>query len=105
MAQGHPLAMITYGIGILPLIKNLKHDIHNITKPWYADNSGTLGTLARIETYFNLLTRQDPGHGYYPEPQTSVLIVNLDNLEAGKVFGARHRFKVCMGARYLGGLH
>ena len=29
--------------------------------------------------------------------------MNLDNLDAGKEFGARHRFKVRMGARYLGG--
>ena len=103
--QGDFLSMISYGIGILPLINNLKQERTEVTHSWCADADGALGTNQRIETYFNLLTRQDPGHGYYPEPQTSVLIVNLDNLEAGKVFGARHRFKVCMGARYLGGLH
>ena len=31
------------------------------------------------------------------------MIVNFDNIEAGKEFGARHGFKVCTGARYLGG--
>ena len=29
------------------------------------------------------------------------MIVRLDNIEAGKEFGARHGFKVCTGARYL----
>ena len=33
----------------------------------------------------------------------SVLIVRSENFEAGKVFRARHRFKVCKGAPYLGG--
>ena len=33
----------------------------------------------------------------------SVLIILMENLEAGKEFGSRHGFKVCTGARYLGG--
>ena len=32
-----------------------------------------------------------------------VLIVRPDNLEAEKMFGASHRFKVCTGVPYLGG--
>ena len=59
--------------------------------------------FARIETHFNLRTCQGPGCGYYTEPSKSVLIVNPENLKAGKVFGARHRFKICTGPRYLGG--
>ena len=31
------------------------------------------------------------------------MIVHPDNIEAGKGFGLRHRFKVCTGALYLGG--
>ena len=53
MTQGVTLAMITYGIGILPLIKNLKRDIPDVTQPWYADNARALGPFARIETYFD----------------------------------------------------
>ena len=58
--------MIAYGIGILPLIKNLKRGIPDATQPWYADDVGDLDRLARIETYFDLLTHQGPGLGYYP---------------------------------------
>ena len=43
------------------------------------------------------------GRGYHSEPNKSVLIVRLENIEAGKVSGARHGFRVCMGARYIGG--
>ena len=41
--------------------------------------------------------------GYHPKPTKSVLIVRPENLAAGKLFGRRHRFNVCTGARYLGG--
>ena len=82
MTQGDPLTMITYRIGILPLIKNLKREIPDVTQPWYADDSGYLGTFTRLETYFNSLTRQGLGWGYHPEPYKSVLIVCPENIEA-----------------------
>ena len=34
VTQGDPLAMIAYRIGILPLIKNLKREIPDVTQPW-----------------------------------------------------------------------
>ena len=86
MKQGDPLAMITYGISILPLIKNLKRAIPDVTQPWYADDAGALGKFVIIETYFDLMTRQGLGRGYHPEPSKRLLIVRLENLEAGKVF-------------------
>ena len=49
--------MIAYGIGILPLIKNPKRAIPDVTQPWYTDDAGDLGTFARLDTYFDLLTR------------------------------------------------
>ena len=103
MTQGYPLAMIAIRIGIIPLIKNLKRVIPDITQPWYAENAGALGTIARRETYFDSLTRQGLGRGYHPVLSKSVLIIGPENIKAGKVFGARHIFKVCTGARYLGG--
>ena len=59
--------------------------------------------FAILETYFDLLTRQGPERGYYPEPSKGVLILRLDNLEDVKLFGARHVYKECTGARYMGG--
>ena len=66
MTQGDPLAMIAYMIGILPLINNIQREIPEITQPWYAENSGDLGTFTRLETYFDSLTRQGPGQGITP---------------------------------------
>ena len=103
MTQGDHLSRISYNIYILILIKNLKQEIPDIIRPWYADDSGTLGMFAIIETYFNSLTCQGLGCGYHPELSKSVLTTNPENPEAGKEFGVRHIFKVCTCTRYLGG--
>ena len=100
--QGDTLAMIAYRIGILPVIKNLKRSVPDVPQPWYADDA-ILDIFAIFETYFYLHTLQGPGRGYHSEPTKSVLIVRLENIEAGKVSGARHGFRVCTGARYIGG--
>ena len=76
LMQGDPIVMIAYRISIIPLIKNLKQEIPDITQTWYADNAGDLGTYTRIETYFNLLTLQVPGHRYYTKPSKRVLITH-----------------------------
>ena len=94
MTQGEPLAIIVYGIGIIPLIKNLKREIPDVTHPWYADDAGASGTFARLKIYFDLLTRQGPGRGYHPEPSKIILIIRPENIEAGKLFGRSHGFNV-----------
>ena len=38
MAQGDPLATVSYGIGTLPLIKYLKQDIAEVIQHWYDGN-------------------------------------------------------------------
>ena len=48
VTQGGTLAMIAYGIGILPRINNLKQEIPDVTHPWYVDDAGALGTFARL---------------------------------------------------------
>ena len=101
MTQWYPLVIIAYGVGILPLIKNLKQELHGITYRWYNDNSGSLGKFIIIETYFNSLTLQGPGHRYYTKPFKNILIVHPNNLKAVNLFGVRHKFEVCMGTRYL----
>ena len=60
MTQGDPLTMILYGIGISPFIKNLKREISDVTQTCYAENAKVLGTLVKLETYFDYLTRQGP---------------------------------------------
>ena len=101
--QGDFLSMISYGIGILPLINNLKQERTEVTHSWCADADGALGTNQRIETYFNLLTRQGPGRGYYPELSKLLLIVYPENLETINCFDACQGFQFLTGAHYLQG--
>ena len=98
-----PLAIIAYGIGIFPLINSIRREIPDVTQPWYADISGALSTFERLETYFDSLTRQGPGWGYHPKPSKSLLIVSLENFEAGKVFVRHHGLKVYTAAHYRWG--
>ena len=68
--QGYPLAMVTYGIGVILMIKQLKAAYTNVTRPWYDDNAGALGTYDNIQLYFNSLKQFGMGHGYFtPNPQ------------------------------------
>ena len=84
VTQRDNLAIITYGIGILPFIKNLKQEISDITQPWYADDARALGAFVRLDTYFDSLTCQVQVKGYYPELSKSILIVRPENPEARK---------------------
>ena len=45
VTPGDPLSMITYGIGFLPLIRDILDAPPRVTKPWYTDESGTGGNL------------------------------------------------------------
>ena len=103
--QGSPLAIITYRIGILPLIRNLKWEIPDVTQPQYADNAGVLCTFTRLENYFDSLIRQGPGQGYQPEPTKIILIVRLENLEAGKIDRGTSQIQGVHGRTLSWGLH
>ena len=76
VTHGGPMAIIAYVIYILPLIKNLKRELPDITQPWYAEDAGALGMFSRIETYFNFLTHQVLRRGYHSKPSKSVLIAH-----------------------------
>ena len=48
VTQWDPLEIIAYGLGIIPLIRDLWAAHPGITQPWYADNAGAAGTFADI---------------------------------------------------------
>ena len=75
----------------------------DVTQPWYADDAGALGMFDHLEHYFKSLRRNGPEWGYIPEPTKSIIDMHTQNLESGEEFRQRHGFKVCIGARYIGG--
>ena len=44
--------MIAYGIGVLPLIRELREAHPRVTQPWYADDAGVGGTFAEVQAHF-----------------------------------------------------
>ncbi len=93
--------MFAYGIGILPLIRQLKAEFPQVEQPWYADDAGAGAKFDEIERFFRRLCEIGRLFGYYPEPTKSILIVRQHNLEEARLrFPA---FKVKTGNRYLGG--
>ena len=82
VTQGDPLDIVSYGVGVLPLIKHHKSMQPNVTQPWYAEHAGALGTFDNLEQYFKSLKINFPDRGYYPNPIKIILVVHPKNLEA-----------------------
>ena len=81
VAQGDPMAMVAYGIVILPLIKHLKSTYPDVTQPWYGDSSGSRGTFDHLEKYFKALNGNSPARGYLTNPTKIILAEHPQNPE------------------------
>ena len=53
MTQGDPLAISSYGIVVIPLMKDPKVANPDVTQPWHTDDSVALGTFDNIGLCFN----------------------------------------------------
>jgi hypothetical protein len=80
VTQGDPIAMFCYGIGILPMIKQLKALYPDLKQPWYADDAGALGSFDDIIRMFTELVRIGPDFGYFPNPSKSILVTTATKL-------------------------
>ena len=95
--------MIAYGLGLLPLIRDLRMPPTGVIQPWYADDAGASGSFAGIPQHLNnLMVRGDP-RGYLPERTKSILIVSLQNVLRAEDFFRGYSPKTVTGSRYLGG--
>ena len=53
VTQGDPLAMFLYGLGVLPIIRELNDEFDFSTKQvWYADDSAVAGKFRNIAEFF-----------------------------------------------------
>ena len=101
MTQGYQLTMVSYSIGVLPMIIWTKVEYIDVTQPWYADDEGALGTYDNIELYFNSLEKFGPSRGYTPNPQKRSDCASRSSQNRIR-FVLRHRFKVYNGDCYIG---
>ena len=103
VTQGDPLFMITYVIGVLHLIRELRGAYPWVTQPWYADDAGAGGTFLQILVHFRDLQAQGPARGYYPEPTKSILVVAPRNVAQADENFRGLGIRVVTGHRYLRG--
>ena len=103
VTQGDPLAMVAYGIGVLPLIRELRDTHPCVTQPWYADNPGTRETFQQVHAHFQGLQARGPARGYYPELTKSILVVAPENVARAEEHFRGLGIRVVTGHRYLGG--
>ena len=68
--QGDPLAMPMYALATIPLINKLKGYPKQI---WYADDAAAVGKLAELRVWWDILTKEGPNFGYYPNPSKTWL--------------------------------
>ena len=74
--------MVTYGLGILPLIRFIKTLVEAPNQPWYANDAASMASWVLIVEYFNALTLHRPQFGFYPEPEKSIVVVKEGYKEA-----------------------
>ena len=95
--------MIAYGIGVLPLTRDLRRSHPCITQSWYADDAGAGGKFEKIMDHFRDLQLRGPARGYCPDPTNSILVVAERNVPRAKEYFRGMGLQVVTGSIYLGG--
>ena len=104
--QGCPVAMNSYGIGILPLLTAIKpeNEPEKMKHVAYADDLGGGSRLKRLREWWDRCVEHGPAFGYYPKASKSWLIVKEDQLEGAKeLFRGTGVQVTTEGRKYLGG--
>ena len=84
VTQGDPLAMITYGVGVLPLICNLRRDHPRVTQPRYVDDARAGGKFGDVMSHFRDLQLRGPARAYFTDPTKRILVVDERNVPQAK---------------------
>ena len=80
VAQWDPLAMISYGIGVLPLIRKLRGSHTRVTQSWYADDAGEGGKFILFFAHLWDLQARGPKRGYFLEPTKRIFVLAPRNV-------------------------
>ena len=79
--QGGPLAMISYDIGILPLIRELCTAYPHITQPWHEDGLGAGGAFDALQEHMRDFLARGTLREYFLEPTKNILVISLWNVQ------------------------
>ena len=66
--QGDPTAMVTYAIGLTPLLDDLQRFGNETKHVAFADDLTGAGKLIQIKSWWDHLQTMGPKYGYYPKP-------------------------------------
>ena len=95
--------MIAYGIGILPLICELRTAHPHATQPWYEYKSDVGGTFEALQDHMRDLLVRGPLWGNFPEPTKIILVLSLQNFQRAEAQFRGMGVRVVTRSRYLGG--
>ena len=95
--------MIAYGLGILPLIRNLRTAHPRVTQKWYSDNTGLGGTFDGIQWNLDKFIVRGTLWGYLPDTTKSILVVSPWNVPQAEELFCVYGLEIVTGSRYLGG--
>ena len=104
--QGDPVAMPSYGIGILPLLAIIKPELdpEKMKHVAHADDLGGGSKLERLYDWWNKCIIHGPAMGYHPKPSKSWLVVKEEMLDkANDLFEGTGVQITTEGRKYVGG--
>ena len=96
--------MISYVIGVLPLIHELQDAHPRVTQPCYADDVGAVGSFGNIIAHFKDIQVRRPPRGYFQETTKRILVVSPWNVDRAEELFWGMRLMMFTGRHYLGGL-
>ena len=84
MTHGDPLAMLAYGIEVIPLIREIQYTHTRVTQPWYAYYAGLGVSFGNILAHLQDLQGRGQPQGYFPETIKSILVLSPQNIARTK---------------------
>ena len=109
VTQDDLLAIVMYGVGLLPLICILLKAVSDMHQPWYADDAGAGRHFPKIKLCFEKLQEYTPPRNTVPQGNISlrlfknILSVQEHNTEKAEACFKVFILKVMTGSHYLGG--
>ncbi len=99
------MAMVLYGVGLIPLVEMLHHAFPDVLQLWYADDSALMGKYAAKAKCLKLLKQVGPWFGYFPKPEKLLHICRSKDEDLARTAFVQEGLTVwfCRSNCYVGG--